>query len=155
MIRFQLILFFLLINICGFAQEIESDKFSKNALFAEFNFNTNLDLYSILYDRMLKSDGTIKIGLQTGLTFSTAIETGDKGYSTFFPLKGYLLVGKTKHYFETGLGVKILGFVFPDFNVGYRFKPKNNGLSLRTGYSGIILPGGLNNMISLSAGYTF
>ena len=104
---------------------------------------------------MFKANGTIKIGMQSGLTFSTEIETGDKGYTVFFPIKGYILVGKNKHYFESGLGFKILGFVYPDFNIGYRFKPKTNGISLRAGYSGMFLPGGLQNMISVSAGYTF
>ena len=153
--KFQLIIFFSIMTIIGFGQEVKKEKISKNTVFAEFNYNSNLDLYSILYDRMFKANGIIKIGMQSWLTFSTEIETGDKGYAVFFPLKVYVLVGKNKHNFEAGLGFKLLGFVFPEFNIGYRFKPKTNGISLRAGYSGIILPGGLQNMISVSVGYTF
>ncbi len=69
--KFQLIIFFSIMTIIGFGQEVKKEKISKNTVFAEFNYNSNLDLYSILYDRMFKANGTIKIGMQSGLTFST------------------------------------------------------------------------------------
>ena len=138
-----------------FSQESLKHKTSKNTILTEFCINQDLDLYSILYDRLLRTNGIVNIGVQTGLSMSTAVETGDKGYSIFYPLKGYLLIGKSAHKFEAGLGVRILGFVFPDCNIGYRYKPNDNGLCIRAGYNGFVLPGGLNNMLSLSVGYTF
>ena len=102
-----------LITNC-FSQGTIEVKTSKNTFLAEFNINQVLDLYSILYDRLLKTNGILNIGLQTGLTFSTAVESVDKGHSIFYPFKGYFLIGRSAHKFEAGLGVRILGFVFPD-----------------------------------------
>lgn len=151
----RLILCFLLFPGYGFAQEVESNKFSRNTFFAEFNYNSNIDLYSILFDRILNPAKRVKIGFQTGVSISLEAETGDKGYSAFFPIKSYFLIGRTRHFFETGLGFRIAGVPFPDFNVGYRFKSISNGLSLRVGYDGLIYFAGLGNMISISTGYTF
>jgi hypothetical protein len=154
-LRHLTIIFFLVISINGFSQGSLENKISKNTFMAELSINNDLDLYSILYDRLLKSNGILNFGIQTGLTFSTAVETGEKGYSIFYPIKGYFLIGNSNHKLETGFGVRILGFVFPDVNVGYRYKPKDNGLVFRAGYNGFVLPGGLNNLVSLSIGYTF
>jgi len=154
-LRYLTIIFFLEISIEGFSQDSPENKTSKNTFIAELSINPDLDLYSILYDRLLKSNGIFNFGIQTGLTYSTAVETGEKGYSFFYPIKAYFLIGKSKHKFEAGFGVRILGFVFPDVNIGYRYKPKKNGLVFRVGYNGFVLPGGLNNMASISIGYTF
>lgn len=154
-LRTLTIILYIMISINGFSQSLPYNKISKNSFIAELSINNNLDLYSIYYDRLLKSNGTLNFGFQTGLTFSTAVETGEKGYSVFYPIRGYLLIGKSNHKLETGFGVRILGFVFPDINIGYRYKPKDNGLVFRAGYNGFVLPSGLNNLVSLSIGYTF
>lgn len=154
-LKYLTITFFLVISINGFSQSLPEHKISKNAFIAEVSINKDLDLYSIYYDRLLISNGALNFGLQTGLTFSTAVETGSKGYAVFYPVKGYFLIGKKNHKLETGFGVRILGFVFPDFNIGYRYKPSGNGFVFRAGYNGFVLPGGLNNLVSLSVGYTF
>jgi len=153
-LRTLTIILFFLISVNSFSQSSPDNKISKNSFIAELSINKNLDLYSIYYDRLLKSNGTLNFGLQAGFTFSTAVETGEKGYSVFYPIRGYFLIGKSNHKLETGFGVKILGFVFPDINIGYRYKPKDNGLVFRAGYNGFVLPGGLNNLVSLSIGYT-
>ncbi len=153
--RHLTIIIFLMISIRCFPQGSLENKISKNAFMLELSINNDLDLYSILYDRLLKANGILNFGLQTGLTFSTAVETGEKGYSVFYPIKGYFLVGRGNHKLETGFGVRILGFVFPDINVGYRFKPVKNGFVFRAGYNGFVLPGGMNNLVYLSIGYTF
>lgn len=154
-LRQLVIIYFLGITLNCFSQDSLKNEISKNTFLAELSLNKDLDLYSVLYDRLLKSNGVLNFGLQTGLTFSTAVETGDKGYSIFYPIKGYFLIGRNNHKFETGFGVRISGFVFPDMNIGYRYKPTDNGFSIRAGYNGLILWGGLNNLISVSIGYSF
>jgi hypothetical protein len=154
--KVKTIIFLLLVIATNcFSQSVKEGVNSRNTLIAELSINTDLDLYSILYDRLLKPSGALNFGVQTGLTFSTAVETGEKGYSVFYPIRGYFLVGKNNHKLETGFGVRILGFVFPDINLGYRYKPMDNGLVIRAGYNGFVLPGGLNNLTSLNIGYTF
>jgi len=139
----------------GFTQEAVTDTLPRNTFFAEFNLNQNIDFYTILYDRILKPKGKFKIGIQAGLSISTEIEKAEKGFTTYFPIKGYFLLGKQRHFFEPGFGFKISDLPYPEFNIGYRFKPIDNGLSFRAGYIGMAFFGGFENMISLSAGYTF
>lgn len=114
-----------------------------------------MDVYALLYDRILKPKGPVKIGFQTGFAFSLSVDQGDKGFMGFFPIKGYLLMGKTKHFLETGLGLKISGIPYPDFNIGYRYKSVDKGFSFRIGYAGLAFFNGFNSMFGASAGYAF
>lgn len=149
------IIIFITASLKIFGQNDTITKYPQNTIFADLNYSKELDLYSILYDRVSRTDKLFKIGFQTGVSVSTKITTGDKNYSRYFPLKIYILVGKHRHNFETGIGTRNLWHLFPEFNMGYRFISYKNGLSLRTGYTAIIFPVGLENMINLSAGYMF
>lgn len=154
--RLILIIFFFLFPILGFCQKYNTNNLAKNSIFIDCNYNPELDFYSVMYDRMLKPKGVWKIGVQTGLTLSSKVVDANNNFAKFFPIRSYFLFGYNSHYFETNFGVKILGVVFPEFGLGYRYKTEKGGLSFRVGYSGIMMiHGGLQNMVSLSVGYAF
>jgi len=159
-----LILLFVCISIhcICFAQDAAKNpnqSISKNTIFGEFMGNSLV--YGINYDRILVNKEKWKFTGRVG--FGYLYVRQDK-YSIFYlPTEFSFLIGRTKHFFETGLGVsnyvetipkaynsnaqvKHYGYLFSRF--GYRFQRPHGGFFFK---------GGINPMLALtkSARYTF
>lgn len=151
----NLFLLFTILALPCFSQENAFQGNLRNTLFLEGSFNSNLDFYSILYDRTTDNSGTFKSGFQAGLAFTTHPWTSQRQFSLVVPIKWYFLFGKRNDFFETSLGLKIVDFFYPELYLGYRHKPKKNGISYKAGYSAILLSEGINTLIGVSIGYNF
>lgn len=155
-VRRLAILFFLSISMNCLPQGSPENMVSKNTVLGELSINNNLALYSILYDRLLKPKGTLNFGIQAGFTYTPSIETAARRYSLLFPIRGYMLIGKSNHKLETGLGLRIEeSFAYPEVIIGYRYRPKDEGFVFRGGYNFFATPVRFEHLVSVSIGYTF
>lgn len=146
------------LSITCLGQITDEKQSSKNTVFGEFSIGNDINVYSVLYDRLIKPEGSVLIGLQTGISILSDGSESDRYYTFLKPVKCYFLFGKDLLFFETGLGIGILEIPFLDINAGIRLKSVSHGLCFRGGYNGfVIVPmgGGIINMLSISAGYSF
>ena len=119
-------------------------------------------LYGINYDRILINKEKWKFTGRLG--FAYFYVPGDK-YSVFnFPSEFSFLIGKSKNFFETGVGVTYYFLTVPKANYSYRDEVEHYGyLFTRFGYryqrpqGGLFLKVGLNIVFPLTdnAKYTF
>jgi hypothetical protein len=154
-LRNLIIVTLMILPVKCFSQSRYKNRVSKNTFFTELSINSDIYLSSVIYDRLLKPKGVFNVGLQAGITYSKSITTAYKGYSILYPVKCYIMVGSKRHKFETGFGARILTYPWPEINIGYRYKPINNGFSFRAGYNVVVFPVGLSKMANVSIGYAF
>ena len=138
----------------------ETLDFAPNSVFVEVGGNGTQ--YSVNYDKIWVAVNKIKLSTQIGLGMSSAILQGD--CDPIVPVKLNLLVGKNRHFFETGIGATAaFGFeetaastntesesgtqirqvqvsreyasVYVSAHVGYRFQSPDGGLFLKTSLS--------------------
>ena len=138
----------------------ETLDFAPNSVFVEVGGNGTQ--YSVNYDKIWVAVNKIKLSTQIGIGMSSAILQGD--CDPIIPVKLNLLVGKNRHFFETGIGaMAAFGFeettastnsesangthiwqvqvpreyasVYVSAHVGYRFQSPDGGLFLKTSLS--------------------
>lgn len=120
---------------------------AKNTIFGEFGSNSLL--YSINYDRILINKEKWKFAGRLGFGYYFG---GTHKHSIFdFPSEFTFLIGKSKHFFETGLGVTYNLETYPESEYYYNIEPLHYiYLFSRFGYryqrpqGGFFFKGGLN-----------
>lgn len=72
-----------------------------NTVYAEVGGNGTL--YSVNFDQILLTGKNFKISSRVGMGLSSSIFSGD--IDPIIPVEGNIWFGKSKHHFETGIGV--------------------------------------------------
>lgn len=150
---------------------LQDNNNKKNHLFVEFLGNAGL--YSLNYERMLREDFAARVGIacygvdieNDGITVSSSLY--------LFPVTLSYLAGKTEHKFEVGGGLlisnasvsgKVEGLFDERYSsngiagtaiVGYRYMPKDGGVTFRAGFTPIFGEYGVLPWFGVSIGYNF
>ena len=123
-----------------FAVNTEENSKRKNSFYLEMGGNAGT--YSINYDLIFYHKNQFSIGGRAGFAI---IPTNT--CPTVFPVEIYGLYGKSKHYFEYGLGYSPVIYLGKNslepsemllFRLGYRYQKKQGGFMFRAGFTPIV-----------------
>lgn len=134
---FFIVIVFFFYNMSVFSQENITNKKSNHTIFLELAGNTGS--YSINYDNIFFSQNCTKFTFRIGFSILPT-----KPILILLPLEFNGLLGKSKHFFEYGLGYT------PALNenkyknlllvrIGYRFQKREGGFFLRIGFTPVII----------------
>lgn len=148
------ILFFLCFSAKAKGQEIVNKSYKKNAAFVELGGNGFLN--SINYDRLFTlKDSLIKASFRIGVGLYKTDESSGSSVVKVLPLEINFMLGRTKNYFEFGIGYTpsfgyrtyrkdslIYATKNFDFNIvgrmGYRYQKPEGVIFFRIGATPII-----------------
>jgi hypothetical protein len=128
---------------------------AKNTVFAEIGGNSP-SIYSFNYDRIFYQKDCFKMSFRAGFAWYPSGKT-ELGlyYTTTFPIELNLLLGKSRKYFELGLGYTqtvLAGFTLEGKRnseyiplivsprIGYRYQKDEGGFFFRIGYTPLLFP---------------
>ena len=134
-----------------YAQASSASFTAKNAVYLEIGGNAGY--YSLNYDRIVYQKGNFRAAVRAGLGVIPTKFESKTYWGAMVPLELIGLVGRSKHFLETGLG--FTPFLFPardlgsferiytgyklestiPFRIGYRYQKPDGGFIFRVGYT--------------------
>lgn len=162
--KFILSLALVAISLIGYAQIVDSNfenpVIKRHSVFVELGGNSLI--YSLNYDYSFATFEKLTFNTGLGVSyFNVSLnafpeqDMKDRLHLPIFTPQINMLSGKEKHYFEYGLFYSLplnnLGV-----RAGYRYQPNEGGFLFRSGFTPMLLGGGLPiPWLGVSFGYTF
>jgi len=162
----SLILFVILTytQTCFSQEKPDTVQLKRNSVYIELVGNTGL--LSVNYDRILYHKNNFKLAGSVGFSIFPS-----NTCPVLFPIEINGLYGKTKHYFEYGIGFTPVIYLGPEggdpaaiilLRFGYRYQKTNGGLFFKIGFTPVIQRAddkfgtlGFTPSAGLSFGWTF